>query len=348
MASLVYAVVSSLVGLGDVPHPAGVVVLLGLMVAWTVVVTLLLERPQRRTRALLVTDLGLAAAALLSGRYLQGAELIEVAEVPSLTVTWGAIPVVACAVRGGPLGGGLAAGVMVAATLLWRGDVTRAAVGSCVLLLLIGVVIGYVVSLSREAESAYAAVVQREAAQAERERLARTVHDGVLQTLALVSRRSTDPQLAALAAEQEGALRRLVSGPAAPVPHGDLDLRTLLRWRPDADAHLAAPAVPVPLPAHAARELAAAVACCLDNVQQHAGGRAWVLVEDEGDAVLVTVRDDGPGIPPGRLEEAEREGRMGVARSVRGRVEDLGGSVLVTSTPGQGTEVELRVPRPRG
>ncbi len=36
---------------------------------------------------------------------------------------------------------------------------------------------------------------------------------------------------------------------------------------------------------------------------------------------------------------------MGVARSVRGRVEDLGGSVLVTSTPGQGTEVELRVPR---
>ncbi|MCW2778954.1 MAG: histidine kinase, partial [Frankiales bacterium] len=99
------------------------------------------------------------------------------------------------------------------------------------------------------------------------------------------------------------------------------------------------------LPARAARELADAVAACLDNVRRHAGGRAWVLVEDEGDAVLVTVRDDGPGIAPGRLEEAAAEGRMGVARSVRGRVEDLGGSVLVTSTPGQGTEVELRVPR---
>ena len=100
-----------------------------------------------------------------------------------------------------------------------------------------------------------------------------------------------------------------------------------------------------PLPVAAAAELAAAVAACLDNVRAHAGGRAWVLVEDEGDAVVVTVRDDGPGIAPGRLEEAERQGRLGVARSVRGRVADLGGTVHVTSAPGQGTEVELRVPR---
>ena len=53
----------------------------------------------------------------------------------------------------------------------------------------------------------------------------------------------------------------------------------------------------------------------------------------------------GPGMPAGRLEQAEAEGRLGVARSVRGRVEDLGGTVTVVSAPGQGTEVELRVPR---
>jgi signal transduction histidine kinase len=57
------------------------------------------------------------------------------------------------------------------------------------------------------------------------------------------------------------------------------------------------------------------------------------------------VRDEGPGIPPGRLEQAERDGRMGVARSIRGRLADLGGTVDVGSTPGQGTEVELRVRR---
>jgi signal transduction histidine kinase len=63
--------------------------------------------------------------------------------------------------------------------------------------------------------------------------------------------------------------------------------------------------------------------------------------------VTVSVRDDGPGIAPGRLEEAERDGRMGVARSIRGRVVGVGGTVSVVSTPGQGTEVELRVPRER-
>ncbi|GAA0496252.1 hypothetical protein GCM10009544_64980 [Streptomyces stramineus] len=60
------------------------------------------------------------------------------------------------------------------------------------------------------------------------------------------------------------------------------------------------------------------------------------------------MRDDGPGIPEGRLADAEREGRMGVALSIRGRLRDLGGSAELLSVPGQGTEVELRVPRGAG
>jgi len=60
--------------------------------------------------------------------------------------------------------------------------------------------------------------------------------------------------------------------------------------------------------------------------------------------VLVTVRDEGPGIPEGRLTEAADEGRLGVAQSIYGRMRDLGGSAAITSTS-VGTEVELRVPR---
>ena len=55
------------------------------------------------------------------------------------------------------------------------------------------------------------------------------------------------------------------------------------------------------------------------------------------------MRDDGSGIAGGRLEQAEAEGRLGVASSIRGRVEDLGGTAVMDSGS-WGTEWELTVP----
>ncbi len=342
-ASLVYVLASGAYYLhvGAYRRPAVTVAALVVMTLWTTVVTALLRRPERRTRALLGLDLALACLLLLAGRLAQDYPTGIDAGQPSLTLTWGAIPVVAWAVLAGARGGGLAAVAVSVATVLWRGDLTRPAIGSVVLLLLVGLVVGHVVELARTAEKAYARVVQREAGRAERDRLARQVHDGVLQTLALVSRGTADPQLARLAAEQEAALRALVAG-AEPASPGTADLRTLLPV--GADVSLAAPAEPVELPVGTARELAAAVAACVDNVRRHAGGTAWLLLEVEAGQITVTVRDDGPGIAPGRLEQSARDGRLGLLQSVRGRVEDLGGQVVVTSAPGAGTEVELRVP----
>jgi len=59
----------------------------------------------------------------------------------------------------------------------------------------------------------------------------------------------------------------------------------------------------------------------------------------------VTIRDNGPGIPGGRLAEAAASGRLGVSHSICGRLRDLGGSAVIRSVPGEGTEVELRLPR---
>ncbi len=73
--------------------------------------------------------------------------------------------------------------------------------------------------------------------------------------------------------------------------------------------------------------LAAAVNV-LTNVERHAGpgAKAYVLLEDLGGSVVVSIRDDGPpGIPAGRLAEAENEGRVGVSKSIRGRMQALGG-----------------------
>ena len=130
-------------------------------------------------------------------------------------------------------------------------------------------------------------------------------------------------------------------------PAGTLDLRSLLASESSASVEVLTPAEPVLLAGAAAHEITAAVRAALDNVRRHAGpaAKAWVLVDDEGAAVSVTIRDDGAGIPPGRLAEAAADGRLGVSQAIRGRVRDLGGSACIRSDPGAGTEVRLRVPR---
>ncbi len=99
----------------------------------------------------------------------------------------------------------------------------------------------------------------------------------------------------------------------------------------------------------AAAELTAAVQAALDNVRRHCGAqtRAWVLVEDEPDLIRVTIRDDGPGIPDGRLAEAAAAGRLGISHSIRGRLRDLGGSRRhQLSSSARAPTVELCLPRP--
>jgi signal transduction histidine kinase len=64
--------------------------------------------------------------------------------------------------------------------------------------------------------------------------------------------------------------------------------------------------------------------------------------------VVVSIRDDGVGIPAGRLDQAVSEGRVGVAKSIVGRMNWLGGSAHLNTGPGMGTEWELTIPRTGG
>ena len=110
------------------------------------------------------------------------------------------------------------------------------------------------------------------------------------------------------------------------------------------------PGTAVTLERRVAAELDAAVGNALDNVRSHAGpdAQAFVLLEDLGDSVVVSVRDDGVGIPAGRLEEAARQGHLGISKSIVGRLASLGGSAQLRTDVGEGTEWELCVPRQNG
>jgi signal transduction histidine kinase len=368
--SLVYVIARYAYVFRQYAHPAVAWAYLGALTVWTLLTSPRVASARRCTKAFLAADLAVALAGILLTTQVDTHARI-VAGQSTLPGVWTAGTVLAFAIKGGWSWGAVVAAIVGGSNIVERGTVTQGNVHNIVLLFFVSTGIGYVVEVARSSERALTRALQIEAATRERERLARDIHDSVLQVLAMVQRRGNEiggeaAELGRMAGEQEGALRALVLGdriplprsggsggsaapPAAGEPPGPADLRALLGRHAGARVTLSAPAEPVLLPAHAAMELAAAVGAALDNVARHAGAgaHAWILVEDEPGAVLVTVRDDGPGIPEGRLADAEREGRLGVAQSIRGRLRDLGGTAELISVPGQGAEVELRVPHPR-
>jgi signal transduction histidine kinase len=272
--------------------------------------------------------------------------------MPTLTTFWAAGPALEAGILAGWLAGAAAGLVQVGAAVIVHAGYDGRTLGSAVLLVVAGGVVGYVATLTTRAERQSADAESIRAAGRERERLARSLHDGVLQVLGLVHREGRDEvgrwgRIANAAAEQEAALRAwLATAPASPSPAGTSDLLSAVRRLASPDVTVSGSAHSLLLPESVVREVAAAVAAALDNVARHAGSgaKAWVLVEDEPAQLRITVRDDGVGMPAERLDEAQRAGRLGVAASIRGRVAELGGTVTVTSTPGVGTCVEIILP----
>jgi signal transduction histidine kinase len=262
--------------------------------------------------------------------------------------------------------GGLAAGVAmglaraasvplngVALTSL-RSPVLVSILSTLVVYALAGAVAGYVTRLLREAFDA----VDRARA---RDEVSRTLHDGVLQTLALVERRSPDTQLAALAREQERALRSFLAvyssdaiGRGVPrrsrssqrgVAPGELEV--LLRGQSGrAEDHYGTRvdivvASDVPMLARGkADALVGAVGEALVNAGKHGRAtRATVYVEPgERGEVFCSVKDNGTGFDPSVVREG-----LGLRGSVRGRVEGEGGRVEIDGAPDRGAEVRMWV-----
>lgn len=334
----------------------GWTVLAGIAV-WTVVTSLAYSFHVTRRIHMIVLDLVVTLALTASSvLVLSPDQLTEVTErTPLLTTVWASGPVVAAAVHAGRVAG-VVFGVAVSAVNVWaRGFFSTDLARDTVLLVGAGFVIGLAATTARRATEQLRRAARAEAAGAERERLARSIHSGVLQVLAMLRAPGGElgvdaAELSRLAGEQEVALRSLISADHAGAgTPGEEDLVSALRPLGGSRVEVTVPATEVLLPASDVEELVAITREALDDSARHGGPdtKVGVLVEDLDEEVVLTIRSDGPG-PVGEQPAAvAANGQAGVARSLRGRVADLGGTLTLDTLPGQGTEWKVRLARTR-
>lgn len=203
---------------------------------------------------------------------------------------------------------------------------------------------------------------QRELATvAERQRLARDLHDSLKQTLfslglnlhaaAGLARRDPDRTRALLVqqaervVEAQGELAELLSDLRA-APSGSADLAALLRSEAALveAQHGFGVVLDVPprleLAELAARELASVAREALHNALKHSGAAgARLSVRADGKALTLIVADEGRGFEAGGTPAAGHG-----LRGMRERVVALGGTLTVTAAEGEGTQLWVRIP----
>ncbi|WP_258401717.1 DUF5931 domain-containing protein, partial [Micromonospora noduli] len=191
LASLAYVCALAVRDADRYAHPYAVGALILLMIAWTGATAIGYARPAWRRWPLLLADLGVVMAIVLATPWVVGRTALTHG-VPTLGVAWMAGPVLAWAVSGGRRRGTVAALLVAGADLATRERIGQSSFTGVILMLLAGVVVGHVARLAVSAEERLQRAVELEAATRERERLARDIHDSVLQVLALVQRRGAD------------------------------------------------------------------------------------------------------------------------------------------------------------
>ncbi len=195
--------------------------------AWTLATLPRVASAAACTKPFLAADLTVALTGILLTPVADAAERVHDGG-PTLPSIWTAGSVLAFAIKGGWRWAALASTLVAVANLVERGNPARDTVHNVVLVWVASIAIGYVVEVARASERTLARALEIEAATRERERLARDIHDGVLQVLAMVQRRGAviggeAAELGRMAGEQEVALRTLVSGGLVPASRASED-----------------------------------------------------------------------------------------------------------------------------
>ncbi|MDT3399038.1 DUF5931 domain-containing protein, partial [Streptomyces sp. B1866] len=199
----------------DYAHPFGAGAYLAGLTAWMALTARTVASAERCTPRFLVADVCVAVTGILLTPVVDSHDRIADG-APTLPSIWTAGAVLGCALKGGWRWAAVGSAVVGSANIAERGGFAQDAVHMVLLLWVASVTIGYVVEVARASERVLARALRIEAATRERDRLARDIHDSVLQVLAMVQRRGAAlggeaAELGRLAGEQEVALRTLVS-----------------------------------------------------------------------------------------------------------------------------------------
>ncbi|WP_245160942.1 ATP-binding protein [Blastococcus sp. CT_GayMR16] len=305
-----------------------------------------------RRQLFILVLLGLAAFALL-GQVAQWSGALAVPLIlvsVGLAVIWRqldtdrtlAVPGVRWALAGGVV---LAAGGVIL-LLATTGQLTAARNGfAATLVILTGVVLATAPIWRRLLDSRAEERTARIRSE-ERASVAAHLHDSVLQTLALIQRHADDQQaVGRLARSQERELRAWLYDPKV-VREGGTWAGIVAGMVAEVEADHALIVDPVvvgdaPIDDGLAA-LGAATREALVNAAKHSGATAADLyTEVTPEQVSVFVRDRGKGFDPATVPDDRR----GLRDSVSGRLARLGGTAEIRSAPGEGTEVELVLPR---
>ncbi|WP_031510187.1 sensor histidine kinase [Streptomyces megasporus] len=204
---------------------------------------------------------------------------------------------------------------------------------------------------------------------AERERLAREIHDTLAQGLSSIhlllraAERALPPRADTAARHVEQArraavdnlaeVRRFVADLAPPALEGTTLADALERLCDTvADRHalrvrLTTTGEPTPLPTAYEVALLRVAQSALSNTARHARARhVEVTLDRADDAVVLDVVDDGTGFDPAGLPADLPDpaaGGFGLA-AMRARLRELGGTLTIESAPGEGTALSARLP----
>jgi signal transduction histidine kinase/phage shock protein PspC (stress-responsive transcriptional regulator) len=309
------------------------------------------QRPSRR-QLLLLTVLAFVAASLVTQLLSFGGVNVVVPLVlagAGVAVIWRQFDADATLARGAARLG-LAAGVVlgvagVVLLLATTGQLANARNGfTATVVILVGIALVTAPLWRRlldQRAAERAAVIRSE----ERAAVAAHLHDSVLQTLALIQRHAEEPQVVGrLARSQERELRAWLYEPTVVTGGTWAGLVARLVAEVEADHAVTVETVVVgDVPVDdAVATLGQAAREAVVNAAKHSGAAGVSLYSEVTPAsVTVFVRDRGTGFDPASVPADRR----GLRDSVVGRLTRINGTATVRSAPGEGTEVELCLPR---